>query len=95
MNKKTLIFAVIIMAAVIIMISSADNGLESERLETLAQAVHKSAVSCYAIEGFYPADIEYLKENYGLIVDESKYTVIYDVFASNILPDITVLSNET
>lgn len=94
MNKKTIIIAVLLVAAVVMMTGRAENGLEDERLENLAQAVHKAAVSCYAIEGFYPADIEYLKENYGLMADEEKYTVIYDTFASNILPDITVLPNE-
>lgn len=94
MNKKTIIIAVLLVAAVVMMTGRAENGLEDERLENLAQAVHKAAVSCYAIEGFYPADIEYLKENYGLMADEGKYTVIYDTFASNILPDITVLPNE-
>lgn len=94
MNRKTVILAVILLIAVMIMINNADDGLSDERLENLAQAVHKSAVSCYAIEGFYPADIEYLRENYGLMIDESKYTVIYDAFASNILPEITVLPNE-
>lgn len=94
MNRKTILFAVILVAAMVILMSTADSGLEDERLESLAQAVHKSAVSCYAIEGFYPADLEYLRENYGLMIDESRYTVIYDAFASNILPDITVLANE-
>lgn len=94
MNKKTVIIAVLLVAAVVMMTGRADKGLEDERLENLAQAVHKAAVSCYAVEGFYPADIEYLKENYGLMADEEKYTVIYDAFASNILPDITVLPNE-
>ncbi len=94
MNRKTIVIAVILIAAVMIMIQSADENLDGERLLQLENAIHRAAVSCYAIEGFYPADVDYLVENYGLMIDESKYTVFYDAFASNILPEITVLPNE-
>lgn len=50
-------------------------------------------MACYAAEGVYPPDLEYLKEHYGLQVDENQYTVRYDVFAENLMPDITVLEN--
>ena len=36
---------------------------------------------------------EYLEEHYGIQVDRERYTVAYDVFASNLMPDITVLEN--
>ena len=49
----------------------------------------KAAINCYAIEGFYPADIDYLKDNYGLIIDD-RYNVFYEVQASNIMPNISV-----
>ena len=94
MSRKTLVIAVILIAAVMIMIHSADENLDGERLSQLEEAIRRAAVSCYAIEGFYPSDTDYLVENYGLIIDESKYTVFYDAFASNILPEITVLPNE-
>ena len=94
MSRKTLVIAVILIAAVMIMIHSADENLDGERLSQLEEAIRRAAVSCYAIEGFYPSDTDYLVENYGLILDESKYTVFYDAFASNILPEITVLPNE-
>ena len=94
MSRKTLIFTIILIITVGILLNTADESLEVERLENLEKAIHKSAVACYAIEGFYPADIEYLRENYGLMVDEGRYTVIYDAFASNILPEITVIPHE-
>ena len=55
------------------------------------QAVRRAAVSCYAVEGAYPESYEYLKEHYGAMVDEENYAVFYEVFASNIMPDITVI----
>ena len=39
----------------------------------------------------YPPDYEYLKDNYGIRVDEEKYAVFYSVFASNMMPDVTVI----
>jgi len=56
----------------------------------IEEVIRKYAVACYAQEGAYPRDIAYLEENYGLIVDEDKYFYYYDLFASNILPDIEV-----
>lgn len=63
---------------------------EEEKFEILSDAIKRSAVQCYAIEGFYPPSIEYLEDNYGLVVDHDNYVVIYHVFASNIMPDIEV-----
>ncbi len=59
----------------------------------LENAIRRSAVACYAAEGAYPPDVDYLIEHYGLSVDESRYIVHYDIFAENLMPDITVLDN--
>lgn len=61
----------------------------------LSDAIIRSAVQCYAIEGFYPPDIEYLENNYGLLVDHDKYFVSYRVFASNIIPEVDVFIKNT
>lgn len=54
------------------------------------RAVRQAAVSAYALDGAYPATFEDLKARSGLAVDEEKYAVFYDVFASNLMPEITV-----
>lgn len=59
----------------------------------LEDAVRRAAVACYAAEGAYPPDVTYMIEHYGLSVDESRYIVHYDIFAENLMPDITVLDN--
>lgn len=63
---------------------------ENENFEILSDAIKKSAVQCYAIEGVYPPNIEYLEDNYGLIVNHGSYVINYNVFASNIMPEIAV-----
>ena len=72
-------------------IHSAEEKQRAEALRIAEESILRGAVSCYALEGFYPPDYEYLKENYGIRVDEEKYTVFYSVFASNMMPDITVV----
>ena len=62
-----------------------------ESLQLTEQAVRRCAVQCYAIEGRYPPSIEYLEEHYGVMINRKKYNVFYDGFASNVMPDITVV----
>ena len=42
------------------------------------------------MEGAYPASYDALKARTGLAINEEKYAVFYEVFASNIMPEITV-----
>ena len=62
--------------------------------ETLRKAITRACIQCYAIEGRYPPGVEYLEENYGIQIDHDKYNVFYDGFASNIMPEITVIPVE-
>ena len=75
-------------------LSNLDDGRRSEGRQQLEDAVRRSAVACYAAEGVYPPELEYLEAHYGLQVDRERYTVVYEVFASNLMPDVTVLENE-
>lgn len=63
--------------------------LEQDRELTCA-ALKKAAVQCYADEGRYPADVEYLYEHYGVHVDTDEFFVNYNCAASNVFPNITV-----
>ncbi|MCH4889724.1 hypothetical protein EZV73_19230 [Acidaminobacter sp. JC074] len=67
---------------------------EDNHLEAIAETVELFAVQCYTFEGSYPPDIEYLEENYGLVLDREKYIYIYDAFSSNIRPDVRVIEND-
>ncbi|MEM1483343.1 hypothetical protein V6615_00535 [Oscillospiraceae bacterium PP1C4] len=64
---------------------------ENEQLKSARQAITRAAVHCYAVEGAYPPDLAYLEESYGLQINYDKYIVDYRCFASNLMPDITVL----
>ena len=66
-----------------------DQALEDKA--QLEEALHRAAVCCYSIEGAYPPNLDYLVENYGVQIDTERFTVRYELFASNLMPDITVL----
>ena len=55
------------------------------------EAVLRSAVEGYTLEGAYPESLEYLEKHYGLTVNKKEYIVTYEVFADNQLPTVQVL----
>lgn len=64
---------------------------EREEAKRLAEeSIRRGVITCYALEGVYPPSYDYLKERYGIQIDEERFQVFYDIFASNIMPEITV-----
>lgn len=70
--------------------SLSDSTLRRQK-ESLENAITRSVTYCYAVEGSYPENLDYLKDNYGLIYDEDTFFVDYRVMGANILPDITII----
>ena len=68
-----------------------EQGRKSEGKQQLEEALRRTAAACYASEGFYPPNVEYMQEHYGLQYDEEGYKVHYEIFASNLMPEITVV----
>lgn len=91
------LLAPVVMAAALVWFATAvdslNTGRSEEDLQQLEETLRRSCVACFAAEGVYPPGIDYLKEHYGLQIDEERYTVKYSVFAENLMPDITVLEN--
>lgn len=85
---------IVIFAAVLYFVlgglSDASATADAEGIRIAEESILRSVINCYATEGNYPPDYEYLKDHYGLSVDESKYIIHYEIFASNIMPNITV-----
>ena len=104
MKQKKSVYAAILLipllaaAVIFCFITGLSNLRQSQADEgrrQLENALHRAAVTCYAVEGIYPPNLEYLQEHYGIQINETQYTVMYDAFASNLMPDITVLENES
>lgn len=95
MGAALLLPAVLVVLLVFLSaLNNLSDGQRSEGRQQLEDAVRRGAVACYAAEGIYPPNLEYLEEHYGIQVDRERYTVVYEVFASNLMPDVTVLENE-
>ncbi len=91
---RSMVFPILVIIIVLVFLSAIDNlqaGNGKEGKEQLEQALKRCAVACYATEGIYPPDVEYMKEHYGIQIDEEKYLVVYEIFAQNLMPEITVL----
>lgn len=72
-------------------IESLSRGSLRRQKESLNNALNRSITYCYAVEGSYPENLDYLKEHYGLTYDEDRFFVDYKVTGSNILPDVTII----
>lgn len=94
----TILAAVLLFAACLVWFVLATNNASraetEQRLAAVTRSVQDAVTLCYAIEGAYPENIEYLKENYGLSYDSDSYIVHYDRFAANIRPQVVVLERK-
>ncbi len=81
-----LVFALFLWA-----LAGLENGQAAEEKKQLERALRLGAVSCYATDGQYPATLESLEERCGIRIDRGRYAVFYEVFAENLMPEITVV----
>ena len=91
MKKGSLLLAAAVLVCFLVALSRLDTGRQEKGRQQLEEALRRTAVSCYALEGAYPPSVDYMTDHYGLTYDDSRYTVHYSVFASNLMPEITVL----
>lgn len=89
------VLVAVILSALLIWFFPAINHLsEGQHEEGRAQleiALRRATVACYATEGIYPPTLDYLKQHYGIQIDKTRYSVFYEIFADNLMPEITVL----
>ncbi len=62
--------------------------------DVLERALNRGITQCYALEGTYPPNLEYLTENYGLIYDKNQYYIDYQYIGSNLRPDYTIIERD-
>ena len=94
-KNASVIRTLVIFLAVVFFFSFALSRLEAGQQVQgrllLEDTLRKTAVACYASQGFYPPNVAYMQEHYALQWDPEKYIIHYEIFASNLMPDITVL----
>jgi len=96
MREKRRILGYVLTAAFIAAVFFAAIGqLTQDRQEQaklqLEDILRKTAAACYAAQGFYPPSVDYMCAHYGLTYDTEQFQVEYERFASNLMPDITVI----
>lgn len=94
---KTGVLFVVLAALVFCLVRASDkmgSGQQAESLKQLDASIRKATMTCYATEGVYPPGVQYLKENYGIQIDEDRYSVFYEIEGANLMPSITVMEND-
>ena len=94
-QNKGLFFAVVVFALLVgfflISLLTTTQRNDAHEREMMSDALRRAIVTCYAVEGKYPPNLDYIYENYGVRIDESRYVVFYDVIAANVMPSVDVI----
>ncbi len=88
------LFVPLIILGLFFFSSVLQNKTQEERRIQVENAIQRALNLCYASEGFYPAKLDYLIENYGIQVDPETYWVYYKTIGANIRPDVSVYSRK-
>ena len=96
-HKKILplILFAAILAVALYSVQNATNDSDRLQYDLTVRAIQRALADCYAIEGYYPPNMGYLYENYHVRVDESKYFVLYDIFAPNVSPSVRLIDRRS
>ena len=90
--KMSAFIAVVVVAVFLVFVGlgSLSSTQSDKQLNIARDAIIKAAVQCYALESQFPPSLQYLVDNYGLTLDESKFVYHYRVIGSNMVPEIQV-----
>ncbi|MBQ6646252.1 MAG: hypothetical protein IJM56_06185 [Clostridia bacterium] len=85
-----LVTVVLVLALAVLLFGRVERVQGREETGIVSEAVKNAALTCYAVEGAYPKELDYLRERYQLAWDEDRYNVTYDYAGDNLFPDIYV-----
>ena len=92
---RSAVMPLLFTAAVIVMImfglQQTQQASRAESLRVLEDSIRRAVVVAYAVDGRYPESIQYIEENFGIHIDWTRFVVHYQIFASNVFPDIAVI----
>ena len=90
-NILLIVLCALVLACGYFAFSGSGKDLDEETVTSIRDAIRRSALQCYVVEGVYPPDLAYLQDHYGLQVNTDNYYVVYEAFASNVPPTINVI----
>jgi len=85
------VFIALFLLIITLTMGGTSSEVKDRQVEFLADAVRRAAVQSYALEGRFPESLSYLEENYGRIIDHSRFAVYYETTGDNLLPQIRVI----
>lgn len=95
-KSVTILVLLVVIAGMVLYMAGSMNDFAStntqRQVQAIEQAITTAMLQCYALEGSYPPNLEYLQDHYGVLLDHEKYYYLYEVFAKNVRPSITVTS---
>lgn len=89
--RFSFILYILIFIVFLIWVSNIDHMTSDKELESLELALKHDIVHCYAVEGTYPPNLNYLIDHYGLTFDQSRFYIDYQPIGSNIYPDYEII----
>lgn len=92
-NVKRLATVIIIVALLVVIffaLLAAQASARTQAALSVRESVLNAAKQCCAVEGSYPASLDYLESKYGLVINHDDYVVSYEWFADNVLPSVVV-----
>ena len=85
-----IVFAAVIMGMISYGLQQTETASRAEGLRILEDSIRRAIITAYSIEGRYPDTITHIEEQYGIYIDRDRYLVHYQIFASNIMPNVAV-----
>lgn len=88
--KVNILVFIGIMILAFVYVGNISSNNQAEEIANAENAIQKAAITCYAIEGGYP-ELDYLEQNYGVLLNRDEFIYHYEMIGSNILPIIKVM----
>ena len=85
-----LLISAIVIFSFVMSLNGLSRQIDDKQIVFLENAIRRTAVQCYTIEGRFPDDLNYLEENYSLVIDRNRYNVYYEYMGGNLIPQIWV-----
>ncbi|MDO5403714.1 MAG: hypothetical protein Q4F11_09785 [Eubacteriales bacterium] len=96
-NIKVFISVIAFIVIIMLCVYGSDSILKqnlSIQQHTLENALHNSTIQYYALNGYYPDNLNELLSSSVISYNKSKFYIDYQPVASNIMPEITVIERK-
>lgn len=90
---KNILKVLLALTAAFLVLSGQKTDIPRTQLDRIEDAAKRAALQCYALEGAYPNDIQYLHDHYGLAKDKN-VLLYYDFIGRNLPPQIAAVTKE-